>query len=188
MAAAAADLEQALEVLSSSGTRRLFVTAFSMGGWIAKAALDAMVRSGAILRFESVELVALGTPWGGFSWANLPWHLRWFPMPMTARGLARIVRRPMAFEVGSSSAFVRARRAPLPGHVRFVVCDGGADRVAGPRTRGERANYAAVVGIATRHVSVAGATHDDLRLPRDGLSSPGSDVRSPDVAAAPAER
>jgi hypothetical protein len=163
MSEAAAGLESYLDALESSGTRRLYITAYSMGGWIAKAALDSMVRRGAIQRYERVELVALGTPWGGYTRGNLPWHLRWFPLPAVARGIARVVQRPMAFEVGASSTFVRERQAPLPGNVDFVICEGGADQVAGPRTAEERANYAAVVDIATRLVSVPGASHEDIR-------------------------
>jgi hypothetical protein len=163
MSEAAARLERDLDALASSGTRRLYITAYSMGGWIAKAALDSMARRGTIQWYERVELVALGTPWGGYTRANLPWHLRWFPLPGVARGIARMVQRPMAFEVGASSSFVRERQAPLPGNVDFVICDGGADHVARPRTAEERANYSAVVNIATRRVSLPGATHVDLR-------------------------
>ena len=108
MSEAAAGLERDLDALASAGTRRLYITAYSMGGWIAKAALDSMARRGTIQRYERVELVALGTPWGGYTRANLPWHLRWFPLPGVARGIARMVQRPMAFEVGASSSFVRS--------------------------------------------------------------------------------
>lgn len=178
MASGAAGLEHALEDLAASGTRRLFITAFSMGGWIAKAAVDAMVRNGGIHRFERVELVALGTPWGGFSRADPLWHLRWFPTPGLARALARVIRRPMAFEVGAASAFIRARQAALPRHVNFIVCDGGADRTAGPRTTRERVNYDAVLSIATRRVSVPRATHDDLRVARaEVLTGPGQSAK-----------
>jgi hypothetical protein len=165
MSEAATGLEAEIEGLAAGGTRELFVTGYSMGGWIAKAALDQMAESGSLQRFDRVDLVTLGTPWGGYSRGNAPWHLRGFPTPGAARGFARMIHRPMAFEIGAKSDFVRARQAALPEHVRFVMYDGGADRTASPRTREEQENYAAVVDAATRHVSVPGASHGDLRLP-----------------------
>ena len=165
MSAAARELQRVVEGLPLSESRRLRFTGFSMGGWIAKAALDAMVESATIRRHEEVDLLALGTPWGGFSSANVVWRLRSFPSPAIARGIARLIGRPMAFEVGARSPFVHERRAPLPARVRFLVCEGDADRVARPRTRQERANHAAVLAAATRRVMLAGATHEDLRRP-----------------------
>jgi len=159
-------LEVELLGLRREGVRRLSIIAYSMGGWIAKAALDRMTADGTIAEFESVQLVALATPWGGFERANIAWHLRFFPTPGLARTLSRVVERPMGFEVGSATPFIRALRAPLPANVAFYVCEGGADEVATPRTQQERENYEAVAALARRRIRIPGANHRDMSLPR----------------------
>jgi hypothetical protein len=159
-------LEVELLGLRREGVRRLSITAYSMGGWIAKAALDRMTVDGAIAEFESVQLVALATPWGGFERANIAWHLRFFPTPGLARTLSRLMERPMGFEVGSATPFIHALRAPLPVHVAFYVCEGGADEVATPHARQERENYEAVAALARRRIRIPGANHRDMSVPR----------------------
>ena len=159
-------LEIELLGLRREGVRRLSITASSMGGWIAKAALDRMTVDGTIAEFESVQLVALATPWGGFERANIAWHLRFFPTPGLARTLSRVMERPMGFEVGSATPFIHALRAPLPAQVAFYICEGGADEVATPRTRREWENYEAVVALARRRIRIPGATHRDMSVPR----------------------
>ncbi len=159
-------LEVELLGLRREGVRRLSITAYSMGGWIAKAALDRMTEDGTIAQFESVQFVALATPWGGFERANIAWHLRFFPTPGLARKISRVMDRAMGFEVGSATPFVHARRAPLPPNVDFYVYEGGADEVATPRTRQERENYEAVVVRARRCIHIPGATHRDMSAPR----------------------
>jgi len=166
LATSAETLEVSLLGLRREGVRRLYITAYSMGGWIAKAALDRMVADGTVGEFESVELVALATPWGGFDRANVAWKLRWFPTPGLARRISRALELPMGFEVGSATPFVHERRAPLPANVAFYVCEGGADEVATPRTRQERENYEAVVALARRRIRIPGARHADMSAPR----------------------
>jgi hypothetical protein len=166
LATNAQTLEVELLGLRRDGVRRLHITAYSMGGWIAKAALDRMAANGTLAEFETVELVALATPWGGFERANVAWKLRFFPTPGLARRLSRVLELPMGFEVGSATPFVRDRRTPLPANVAFYVCEGGADEVATPRTRQERENYEAVVALARRRIRIPGATHRDMSVPR----------------------
>ena len=153
----------ALVSLSDQGVRRLHITAYSMGGWVAKAALDRMAADGSVARFESIELTAIATPWGGFGRANVAWRLRHFPTARLARALSRWIGKPMAFEVGSRTPFVRSRRTPLPPTVLFRVFEGECDETATPRNGEERANYEAVVGLASARVFVGGARHADMR-------------------------
>jgi alpha/beta hydrolase family protein DUF900 len=159
-------LAEALDGLSARGVRRLHVTAYSMGGWVAKAALDGMAVDGAIAAFDSIELTTLATPWGGFHRANVVWRLRAVPTRSCARAFARAIGKPMGFEVGSRTPFVRARRAVLPRRVTFRVFEGAADEIATPRTAEERENYEAVVALATDRVTVPWARHADMRGPR----------------------
>lgn len=159
-------LAEQLRALRARGVRRLYLTAYSMGGWVAKAALDQMGADGSLAEFDSVELTALGTPWGGFHRANIAWRLRRVPTPGLARALSRVIGKPMAFEVGSVTPFVRARRAALPASVTFRVYEGGADEIATPHTAQERANYEAVVGLAAERVRVPRARHADMLAPR----------------------
>jgi hypothetical protein len=128
-------LEFELLGLRREGVSRLSITAYSMGGWVAKAALDRMTADGTIAEFESVQLVALATPWGGFERANIAWHLRFFPTPGLARTLSRLMERPMGFRGRLGHAVHPRPPAPLPAHVAFYVCEGGADEVATPHTR-----------------------------------------------------
>lgn len=153
----------ALLALRGAGVRRLHITAYSMGGWVAKAALDRMAADGSVRRFDSIELTAIATPWGGFERANVAWRLRHFPTTRLARALSRVIGKPMAFEVGSRTPFVRSRRAPLPPIVTFRVFEGGRDETATPRNPEERENYDAVVSLACARVLVAGARHADMR-------------------------
>jgi len=178
-------LAEALTGLNARGVRHLHVTAYSMGGWVAKAALDRMTLDGSIAAFESIELTALATPWGGFKRANIAWRLRALPGRGLARALSRAIGKPMAFEVGSRTPFVRARRAALAPQVTFHVFEGGADEIATPRTAEERENYEAVVALATDRVSVPGARHADMRAPVS-VSVPGSARRVPASPPAPA--
>ena len=159
-------LAEALAGLSAHGVRRLHVTAYSMGGWVAKAALDRMAADGSIGAFDSVELTTLATPWGGFHRADIAWRLRAVPSRGLARALSRAVRKPMCFEVGSRTPFVRARRAALPVRVTFRVFEGAEDEIATPRTAEERENYEAVATLATARVTVPRARHADMRGPR----------------------
>lgn len=105
-------LAEALAGLHARGVRRLHVTAYSMGGWVAKAALDRMADGGSIDGFDSIALTTLGTPWGGFQRANIVWHLRAVPTRGLARAFSRAIGRPMGFEVGPRTPFVRARLPP----------------------------------------------------------------------------
>lgn len=154
---------EGLHGLAGQGVRRLHVTAYSMGGWVAKAALDRMTADGTIDAFEAVDLTTLATPWGGFGRANIVWRLRHVPTPGIARAFSRAIGKPMGFEVGSRTPFVRARRAPLSPRVTFHVFEGGADETATPRTREERENYEAVVALAATRTLVRGARHVDMR-------------------------
>jgi hypothetical protein len=74
-----------------------------------------------------------------------------------------VIGKPMGFEVGSRTPFVRARRAPLPPRVTFHVFEGGADEIATPRTAEERENYEAVVALAVTRTTIRGARHTDMR-------------------------
>ena len=158
-------LAEDLAGLGQQGVRRLHVVAYSMGGWVAKAALDAMAADGSIAAFDSVELTTLATPWGGFQRANVVWHLRAVPTRRLARAFSRAIGKPMGFEVGSRTSFVRARRAALPQHVTFRLFEGAEDEIATPATAEERENYEAVVAVVTERVIVPRARHADMRGP-----------------------
>jgi hypothetical protein len=175
-------LAVALARLNKGGVRRLHVVAYSMGGWVAKAALDRMTADGSIATFDSIDLTALATPWGGFERANIAWRLRALPTRGIARAISRAIGKPMAFEVGSRTPFVRARRSPLPPHVTFHVFESAEDEIAAPRTAEERENYEAVVALATERVTIPGARHADMRGPVF-VSAPSAAFRLPSSPA-----
>ena len=49
----AQEFAQALAGLHGQGVRRVHITAYSMGGWVAKAALDRMTADGSVLQVEA---------------------------------------------------------------------------------------------------------------------------------------
>lgn len=159
MTEAAELMMERLDALAEAGTDQLVITAHSMGGLIAKHALDRMAASGSIHRFRSIELNALGTPWGGFRLANL---VRYAPFPVT---VGRLIGYPMGVEIGSGSDFMRQLATPLPPHVRLTIFHGSADSIAMPRQREEIERFEAVVDIAHRHVVLPGVNHVGFRDP-----------------------
>jgi hypothetical protein len=158
----AAILARELRSLQATGVTRVRITAHSMGGLIVKAALDEMQADGSLARFERVDFTALGTPWGGFDSANSAHSMRNFP---GAKAIMKLVGKPMSFEMGSKSPFIKDRDAPLPPNVRFTMKIGLADDIATPRSDRERANFEAVRRLATSVVEVDGAGHMDVARP-----------------------
>jgi hypothetical protein len=159
MSEAAQRLEQGLHALAGRGVVRIVITAHSMGGLIAKHALDRLAASGGIGRFEGIELHALGTPWGGFRLADL---VRYAPFPRT---VGRLIGYPMGEEIGSGSAFMRGLGAALPANVALHIIEGSNDSVAIPSAPEELAGFAAVVRIATTHVVLPDVDHTGFRDP-----------------------
>lgn len=159
MTEAAELLSEGLTTLAEAGTDQLVITAHSMGGLVAKHALDRMAESGTIHRFRSIELNALGSPWGGFRLANL---VRYAPFPVT---VGRLIGYPMGVEIGSGSDFMRRLAMPLPSNAKLNVYHGTADSVATPRQREEIERFHALVRIAHRHIILHGVNHAGFRDP-----------------------
>lgn len=159
MTEAAELLSDGLTTLAAAGTDQLVITAHSMGGLVAKHALDRMAASGTIHRFRSIELNALGSPWGGFRLANL---VRYAPFPVT---VGRLIGYPMGVEIGSGSEFMRRLAMPLPSNAKLNVFHGTADSVATPRQHEEIERFHALVKIAHRHIILPGVNHAGFRDP-----------------------
>lgn len=177
MTEAAGHMERELMALSDSGVERLIITAHSMGGLVAKHALDRMAASGLIDRFRTVQLNALGTPWGGFQLANLVRHA---PFPLT---IGRLIGYPMGAEIGSGSAFMKGLATPFPPNASLNIIHGATDAVATPRRSEEIERYDAVVKIAGSHEILPDVDHTGFRDPDaifpKGLAGP---VRFPQQA------
>ncbi len=144
----------ALELSNLHTTRHLVIHAHSMGGLLAKRALQLLQDTQELSRFESVTLHTYGTPWGGFFAANFA---RWIPLP---EALERSLGIAMAREIGSLSPFIQAVAAPLPGDVVHVVHEGSKDTVGMPSSDIGRAQYHLALSVATRVVRYDGVDHD----------------------------
>lgn len=120
-------LSRDLETLREQGFSEILLLAHSMGGLVAKRALQTAPMDGGADPV-SVHFHAYGTPWGGFFWANFA---RFTP------GADFVLRRtglPMAVDIGSTSAFMVSLQSPLPPNVSTTLHNSLADTVATPQT------------------------------------------------------
>lgn len=155
----AAELAAALVALGTAGAKDVVIVAHSMGGLVARAAV---LKAGAdgVWGYDSVNLVALGTPWGGFAVAN---PTQWLPF---AAAIAKLIGMPMGIEIGNNAPFMAALTRDLPERVTLSVYEGGFDHIATPDTASGKQLYAANVAAATRRVLVPAADHMTLLDPQ----------------------
>ncbi len=146
--------ELARELQALEGTVELVIHAHSMGGLLAKRALQLLQERGELSRFTALELHTYGTPWGGFFAANFA---RWIPMP---HALALKLGIPMAQEIGSLSPFMQAVAAPLPGDVIHVAHEGDRDLVGVPTSEIGLRQHRLALSHATLVVTHVDVDHD----------------------------
>jgi hypothetical protein len=146
------------------GVRRLSITAYSMGDGSPRPPRPDD-RGRTIAEFEPSSSWS-GHAVGGFERANIAWHLRFFRPGPGLRSLARDGAAD-GFRGRSATPFIHALRAPLPAHVAFYVCEGGADEVATPRTwRSTPRTTRRAAALARRRIRIPGANHRDMSVPR----------------------
>lgn len=71
MRASAGLLAGRVSDLSAQGITDVTIVAHSMGGLVAKGAIDELSRTGEAKNFVRIEIQAFGTPWGGYTLADL---------------------------------------------------------------------------------------------------------------------
>ena len=173
MSAAALELEQGIEALGDEGVTRITVIAHSMGGLIAKAALDELVRRGQASRFTTVDLHTFGTPFGGFMAAE-PAHL----MPF-GKVISDAIGLPMGPEIGPTSAFMRHLSQPWPANMALHLYIGTEDAIAQPKAYFTKRRYEAVTTGAQTMEILDGYGHTDYVKAGPGVLK---DTRQPSVA------
>lgn len=155
MAEGASMLAEAIRQLHEQGVEDVQVVAHSMGGLVSKAALNELAETGEAQEYGSIELHALGTPWGGFALADLPGTSTFGPM----------VGYPMAGEMSPGSDFLRELSQPeWPSNMGFTVYQGTADNVSLPSVLATHERYDENVAQARAIVSMEGFDHSDYVL------------------------
>jgi Alpha/beta hydrolase of unknown function (DUF900) len=155
MPAASSALAARTGELKVRGITEVVMIAHSMGGLVAKGALQNMSREGRLADFQHIELHAFGTPWGGFAAADSAVY-----MPGAAV-ISKLIGYPMGPDIGPASAYMKSLGRPLPANVGFYVYVGREDSVALPITNVAWACYTADTAGANRVTVLDGYHHTD---------------------------
>jgi len=157
MREAAASLAGAIKELKEQGVTDITIVAHSMGGLVAKGAVDELSRSGAAGEFNSVDLHALGTPWGGFAVGDLA---RYTP---GSEFISKAVGFPMGPEIGPGSDYMKSLAQPMPANGEFHIYKGDIDNVATPAMDSTKDRYASIERNAASATDMVGFGHNDYK-------------------------
>lgn len=154
MADSAKQLSEAIAALKETGITDVTIVAHSMGGLVAKGAVDELSRNGEADNFGQVDLHAFGTPWGGFALAELT------RLP-GAEAVSHAVGYPMGPEMRPSSEYLSSLSQPMPDNSQLHLYVGTTDDIALPGSSFTQGRYSAVEGIATSVTHLEGFGHND---------------------------
>ncbi len=154
----ATDMATALVGMGDAGATDVVIVAHSMGGLVSRAAVLKAGSEGG-WKYNSVDLVAISTPWGGFAAAN---PTRWMPF---SKAICKLIGMPMGMEIGTNAPFMAALSAEMPERVTLTVYEGGADTISTPGTERGKSLYESNVADAMHRVSVESADHMTLLNP-----------------------
>ncbi len=150
--------------LQEQGIRNVTLIAHSIGGLVAKGALDHLSREQLYYRFDAMELHAFGTPWGGFPGADLA-HGN-----LLGQLVSYLAGNPVWLDLGTQSAYLAGLAQPMPPNgqlFNYMVED---DEVARPASEASVQRYQALLRHVTASLQVPGADHNAYVLHRlDGL-------------------
>jgi hypothetical protein len=148
-------LAEALNNLKASGITDVTVVAYSMGGLVAKGAIDELSRTGEAEGFQSLDLHALGTPWGGFAAADI---IRYLP---GTELISNAIGYPMGMEMGPGSDYMSSLTREMPSNGEMHLYTSSADSVATPEVDSTKARYASIEANATSATEIADFKHGD---------------------------
>lgn len=179
MKEAAASLANSIKELKDQGITDITIIAHSMGGLVSKGAVDELSRSGAAADFKSVDLHAMGTPWGGFAVGDLA---RYTP---GSEFISKSIGFPMGPEIGPGSDYMKSLTQPMPANGEFHIYKGDVDNVATPAMDSTKDRYASIERNAVSATELEGFRHNDyknappevLEVSRDA-PVPGFDTRA----------
>lgn len=153
MTDSAKSLADAVGNLKDFGITHVTIIAHSMGGLVAKGAIDELSRNGEAAGFDQVDLHAFGTPWGGFAMAELT--------KLPGAGLvSEAIGYPMGPEMRPSSDYIESLARPMPGSGQLHLYVGTADKTALPGSNLTEEPYKAIEAIAASVVEIYGYGHD----------------------------
>lgn len=183
MKEAASSLANSIKELKAQGITDVTIVAHSMGGLVSKGAVDELSRTGAAAEFKSIDLHAMGTPWGGFAVGDLA---RYTP---GSEFISKAVGFPMGPEIGPGSDYMKSLAQPMPANGELHIYKGDIDKVATPAMDSTRERYASIEKNAMSATDMEGFGHNDykkappevLEVSRDA-PVPGFDTRAAEPA------
>jgi pimeloyl-ACP methyl ester carboxylesterase len=152
MTESAHELAGAIKELKAYGITDVHVISHSMGGLVAKAALNELAATGESKNFNRIEFDAFGAPWGGFAVVD------YLPAVKT---VSKMIDFPMAAEMSPHSAFMQSLAADWPSNMQFNVYHGTADTISGPEVEATKERFAATVNKADSMTYINDFKHDD---------------------------
>lgn len=155
MQEAALTLAEAVRALKDQGITDVTIVAHSMGGLVSKGAIDELSRTGDAEKFDSIDLHALGAPWGGFAMADLA---RYLP---GSEAISQAIGYPMGPEMGPGSEYLKNLSQPMPSNGELHLYRGDIDTVSTPEADNTKARYASTESNATSVTILAGFEHND---------------------------
>jgi pimeloyl-ACP methyl ester carboxylesterase len=146
-------LARRIDELRAEGITDVMLIAHSMGGLVAKGAIDELSRTGEAERFSHLRVCAFGTPWGGYTLADLALIMPW------SESISRLIGYPMGPDIGPDSAYMKSLASPLPPNAELNIYVGSIDDVALPDTRFTKARYKSVEVRASAIMTIEGFNH-----------------------------
>jgi hypothetical protein len=153
MKASALLLAARIADLGAEGIVDVTIVAHSMGGLVAKGALDELSRSGKAKNFTRLEILAFGTPWGGYSFADLAAVL---PGSET---ISKIIGYPMGPDIGPHSQYMKSLAQAMPANGELRIYVGTKDDIALPTGASAKSRYQSIEMRAARTTTMEGFDH-----------------------------
>lgn len=172
MVDAAKELSTQIAELHQQGVTDITLIAHSMGGLVAKGAVDELANAGLATEFRHIDLLTFGTPWGGFALADLAIY-----SPGSAT-ISKLIRYPMGPDIGPSSAYMQSLSQPMPSNGALRIYVGSKDDTARPAAASTKARWQAIVAVANSVSELPGLGHDDYNTEKvSEVFAPAPDLR-----------
>lgn len=166
-------LARRISELSAQGITDVTIVAHSMGGLVAKGAIDELSRRGEAERFAHLEIRAFGTPWGGYAFADM------VPFLPGSETISTAIGYPMGPDIGPHSDYMKNLAQPMPANGELHIYLGTADNIARPEGARTKERYKSIEARAVSVMDIEGFNHVAYRtVPADLLNVPGNDAAS----------
>lgn len=146
-------LARRISDLRAQGITDVTIVAHSMGGLVAKGAIDELSRTGEVKNFARIEIRAFGTPWGGYTLADLVPVLPW------SEAISRAIGYPMGPDIGPHSDYMTSLAQPMPANGELHIYVGTADNIARPEAFRTKERYKSIEARAVTITDIEGINH-----------------------------